>query len=130
MKNILIIVGSLRKNGFNYNLAKEIQDKIVNEITPQMEENDKYDVRMLDYANLPMFSQDIEFDENKEVKNLRDNLKWADKITIVSAEYNHSYPGVLKNMLDWASRKEIREFGMPEYIQRQESISNRCFRRI
>ena len=55
MKNILIIVGSLRKNGFNYNLAKEIQDKIVNEITPQMEENDKYDVRMLDYANLPMF---------------------------------------------------------------------------
>ena len=80
MKNILIIVGSLRKDGFNYNLAKEIQDKIVNEITPQMEENDKYDVRMLDYANLPMFSQDIEFDGNKEVKSLRDNLKWADKI--------------------------------------------------
>lgn len=46
MKNILIIVGSLRKNGFNYNLAKEIQDKIVNEITPQMEENDKYDVNI------------------------------------------------------------------------------------
>ena len=117
MKNILIIVGSLRKDGFNYNLAKEIQDKIVNEITPQMEESDKYDVRMLDYANLPMFSQDIEFDGNKEVKNLRDNLKWANKIIIVSAEYNHSYPGVLKNMLDWASRKEIREFGAPEYIQ-------------
>jgi hypothetical protein len=66
MKNILIIVGSLRKNGFNYNLAKEIQGKIVNEITPQMEENDKYDVRMLDYANLPMFSQDIEFDTKKK----------------------------------------------------------------
>ena len=117
MKNILIIVGSLRKDGFNYNLAKEIQDKIVNEITPQMEESDKYDVRMLDYANLPMFSQDIEYDGNKEVKNLRDNLKWANKIIIVSAEYNHSYPGVLKNMLDWASRKEIKEFGAPEYIQ-------------
>ena len=38
-------------------------------------------------------------------------------LIIVSAEYNHSYPGVLKNMLDWASRKEIREFGAPEYIQ-------------
>ena len=35
---------------------------------------------------------------------LRDQIAAADGLVIVSSEYNHGIPGVLKNALDWASR--------------------------
>jgi NAD(P)H-dependent FMN reductase len=38
------------------------------------------------------------------VRELKDRIAQADGWLIVSPEYNHSIPGVLKNAIDWISR--------------------------
>ena len=50
MKNVLMIVGSLRKNSFNRQLAKEIETILA----------DRADVTYLEYSDLPYMNQDIE----------------------------------------------------------------------
>jgi chromate reductase len=38
------------------------------------------------------------------VREFRDAIAYSDGLIIVTPEYNHGMPGVLKNALDWASR--------------------------
>ena len=38
------------------------------------------------------------------VKRVRDAVKSADGIWFFTPEYNHFFPGVLKNLIDWLSR--------------------------
>jgi len=38
------------------------------------------------------------------VTRLKDQIAAADGLLIVSPEYNHTMPGVLKNAIDWCSR--------------------------
>src|SRR6202034_192732 len=40
----------------------------------------------------------------EEVSRFRDAIASSDGVVIVTPEYNHGIPGVLKNALDWASR--------------------------
>ena len=94
MKQILFIVGSLRKNSFNLQLAKEAE-KIL---------EGKACVRFLNYTDIPFMNQDIEFPAPETVERIRQGIKGADGIWIFTPEYNHSYPGHLKNLLDWLSR--------------------------
>lgn len=58
----------------------------------------------LDYSKLPFMSQDIEFPAPIEVEKVRNDVKGADALWIVTPEYNGSVPGALKNFLDWISR--------------------------
>ena len=46
----------------------------------------------------------MEFPTPEEILRVRDVVSEADGIWIFTPEYNHSYPGVLKNLLDWLSR--------------------------
>lgn len=58
-----------------------------------------------DIGSLPLFNQDLYREPLPEpVAKLRAKIAAADGIVIVSPEYNHGIPGVLKNALDWASR--------------------------
>ncbi len=61
-----------------------------------------------DYADigaLPLFNQDLYVDPlPPAVAVFRQQIAAADGVVIVSPEYNHGIPGVLKNALDWASR--------------------------
>jgi chromate reductase len=41
---------------------------------------------------------------------LRERIKAADALLIVTPEYNYSVPGVLKNAIDWASRPPEQPF--------------------
>lgn len=68
----------------------------------------KFECHFLSYSNLPLLSQDIEFPENEYVSEVRKEIRNADAIFIASPEYNHSYSGVLKNLLDWLSRPTVR----------------------
>ena len=97
MKKILFIIGSLRNNGFNYQLSKEVYQKL----------NSKCEITYLEYGDIPYMNQDLENPELEIIKNIRKQVIETDLILIFTPEYNYSYPGVLKNLLDWLSRPLI-----------------------
>ena len=94
MKKVLLIVGSLRKESFNLQLAKLAEEML----------KDKVQVSILYYADLPFMNQDMEFPAPESVARVRQEVLAADGIWIFSPEYNYQIPGVLKNLLDWLSR--------------------------
>ncbi len=94
MKKILFIIGSLRKESFNRKLAEEAERMLAGRAT----------VAYLDYADVPLMNQDIEFPAPEAVKSVREKVAEADALWIFSPEYNYSYPGHLKNLIDWLSR--------------------------
>lgn len=97
MKKILFIVGSLRTKSFNRQLAKAARVII----------GDRAIVSELDYSDLPLLNQDIESPEPAAVARIRKDVEEAHAIWIFTPEYNASYPGHLKNLLDWLSRPVI-----------------------
>jgi NAD(P)H-dependent FMN reductase len=94
MKKILFIIGSLRKDSFNRQLALEAEKMI----------GMQAEVTYLDYSDVPLINQDIEFPEPEAVGRLRATVKEADGIWVFTPEYNFSYPGHVKNLFDWLSR--------------------------
>ena len=94
MKKILFIVGSLRQESFNKKLAEEVEQMLSGRAT----------VDYLDYSDVPLMNQDIEFPAPEAVTRVRKNVAEADALWIFSPEYNYSYPGHLKNLIDWLSR--------------------------
>ncbi|MBQ7734850.1 MAG: NAD(P)H-dependent oxidoreductase [Bacteroidales bacterium] len=97
MKNILFFVGSLRKDSFNRLLAKEAEKYLAG----------KAEITYLDYTDVPLLNQDIEYPAPAAVVQLRETVAKADGIWIFTPEYNFSYPGHLKNVLDWLSRPVV-----------------------
>ena len=55
---------------------------------------------------LPLYDGDLEDAHGipPEVQVLADQIRAADAVVIATPEYNKSFPGVLKNALDWVSR--------------------------
>jgi chromate reductase len=54
---------------------------------------------------LPLYNADDDRpDSPDQVLRFRDGIASSDGVVIVTPEYNHGIPGVLKNALDWASR--------------------------
>jgi chromate reductase len=54
---------------------------------------------------IPLFNEDLESGPTPiGVHDLRELIKRSDALLIVTPEYNQSIPGVMKNVLDWASR--------------------------
>jgi chromate reductase, NAD(P)H dehydrogenase (quinone) len=55
---------------------------------------------------LPLYDGDLEEAQGipPEVQALADQIAAADAVVIATPEYNKSFPGVLKNALDWVSR--------------------------
>ena len=97
MKKILFIVGSLREGSFNRQLACEAELMI----------GARAEVTYLDYKDVPLINQDIEFPELEAVGRLRAAVKEADGIWVFTPEYNFSYPGHVKNLFDWLSRPVV-----------------------
>ena len=97
MPKILFIIGSLRTQSFNRQLANAAREIIGN----------RAEVSELDYSDLPLLNQDIEVPEPAAVARVRKAIKEADALWIFTPEYNGSYPGHLKNLLDWLSRPVI-----------------------
>jgi chromate reductase len=61
---------------------------------------------------LPLYDGDLEDSQGipAEVQALADQISSADAIVIATPEYNKSFPGVLKNALDWVSRTKGAPF--------------------
>ena len=62
------------------------------------------EVKYLDYADLPWMNQDKELTAPVAVTRVRQKIAAADGLWIFTPEYNFSYPGHVKNLLDWLSR--------------------------
>lgn len=92
--NIAVIVGSLRKESFNRQLATALA-----RLAPP-------DVRFtqLRIDDLPLYNQDDDAQQAASVQRLKGEIRAAQGVLFVTAEYNRSIPGVLKNAIDHASR--------------------------
>ena len=107
MKKILFIIGSLRAKSFNRQVANVAKELIGN----------RAEVQELDYSDLPLLNQDIEQPELEVVARIRKAVAEADGLWIFTPEYNMSYPGHLKNLLDWMSRPvKPMDYGTPTCI--------------
>jgi chromate reductase len=91
---ITAIVGSLRKDSYNRQLALAARKSV----------GDQAEFELLDFADVPLLNQDIEFPAPEAVTRVRAEVKAADGVWFFTPEYNHFFPGVLKNLLDWLSR--------------------------
>ena len=93
MKKALFIVGSLREASFNRQLANTAAAMLKG-----------CEAVFLDYRDVPFMNQDLEDPVLPGIARVRAEVAAADLVWIFTPEYNHSYPGVLKNLLDWLSR--------------------------
>jgi chromate reductase len=58
-----------------------------------------------DISDIPLYNEDVEKAGRPEgVHRLNEAITRSDGVLIVTPEYNHGVPGVLKNALDWASQ--------------------------
>lgn len=100
MAKLLAFAGSTRKNSYNQailDVAAEGAREAGAEVTV---------VSLADYA-MPIFNEDeeAEFGIPKRAQAFKELLMSHDGFLIASPEYNSSYPALLKNAIDWASRK-------------------------
>ena len=91
---IAVVVGSLRKDSFNRKLAHALA-----RMAPA--DCEFHQVRIDD---LPLYNQDDDGQQAESVQRLKKEIAGAQGVLFVTAEYNRSIPGVLKNALDNASR--------------------------
>lgn len=102
MVQILAFSGSARKESYNQklvNIAALGAKQAGAEITV---------VSLADYP-MPIFNQDLEAEEGmpEAAKAFKKLLINHDGFLIASPEYNSAFSPLLKNTIDWASRKEI-----------------------
>jgi chromate reductase len=92
--NIVVIVGSLRKESFTH--------KIANALAKLAPDTLKLDVVTL--HGISFFNQDLEATPPADWLAFRDKIQKSSGVLFVTPEYNRSIPGVLKNAIDVASR--------------------------
>ena len=92
--NIAVIVGSLRKDSFNRQLATGLARLAPPDV--------KFTQLRID--DLPLYNQDDDGQQAASVVRLKGEIKAAQGVLFVTPEYNRSIPGVLKNAIDHASR--------------------------
>tara|TARA_R110001606_G_scaffold83430_1_gene190471 strand:+ start:205 stop:756 length:552 start_codon:yes stop_codon:yes gene_type:complete len=96
MTHILAISGSLRKASYNSGLVRAAEGLAQEGVT----------VTGLTLHGIPLYDGDVEAAEGipAAVTALKDAMRAADGILLVTPEYNNGIPGVFKNAVDWASR--------------------------
>jgi chromate reductase, NAD(P)H dehydrogenase (quinone) len=89
------IAGSLRRASYNRALLCAAQQLAPPSLRIEVEELD----------DVPMFNADLDETAPPEaVTRLRLSVLAADGLLLVTPEYNHGVPGVMKNAIDWLSQ--------------------------
>lgn len=91
---IAVLVGSLRRDSFNRQLAHALARLA----TPE------FSFKQLEIGDLPLYNQDDDAKQAPVVQRLKAEISAAQGLLFVTPEYNRSIPGVLKNAIDHASR--------------------------
>ncbi len=105
---IAAFAGSLRKGSFNRMLLRAVL-----ELAPADVRIDAFDI-----DDVPLYNADLDEDDvlPAPVKRLRDAIRAADALLVVSPENNYSLPAATKNVLDWASTDETVLDGKPAAV--------------
>ncbi|MBC5783455.1 NAD(P)H-dependent oxidoreductase [Ramlibacter sp. USB13] len=91
---IAVVVGSLRRESFNRQLADTLA-----KLAPK-----EFEFVQVGIGDLPLYNQDDDANPSEAVKQLKTAIAGAQGVLFVTPEYNRSVPGVLKNAIDHASR--------------------------
>jgi chromate reductase len=93
------IAGSLRRTSYNRALLLAACELAPPGLT----------IEVHGLAELPLYNEDLEADGAPvPVDALRRAVRTADGLLLVTPEYNHGVPGVLKNAVDWLSQPPRR----------------------
>jgi chromate reductase len=93
-RDIVVIVGSLRKESFNRKMANALSA-----LAPAA-----LKLEIVEIGQLPLYNQDLDADPPAAWKEFRARVKKADGLLFVTPEYNRSVPAPLKNAIDVGSR--------------------------
>lgn len=92
---IVGIAGSLRSQSYSRLLLRAIAGRFPTPI--------RY--CEIDIGGLPFYNEDLDrADASEPIREARQLVAAADAVIMVTPEFNHGIPGVLKNTLDWLSR--------------------------
>ena len=96
MTRIIGIAGSLRRGSYNASLLRAAVES-----APSDSKIETASIR-----DVPLYDGDVEAADGipAAVTQLKDLVAGADALLLVTPEYNHSMPGVLKNAIDWMTR--------------------------
>lgn len=92
------ISGSLRARSFNTALLRSSEALMPEGMT----------LKIADISQIPLYNNDVEREQGfpEAVRQLKASVAGADAVLIATPEYNYSIPGVLKNALDWLTRRD------------------------
>jgi len=100
--HFVVMLGSLRKGSFNAAIARSLPvlapEGVTIEPLPSVGEFPLYDYDLQEKGFPPI------------VTRMAEAIAKADGVIVVTPEYNHSIPGVLKNAVDWLSRLPNQPF--------------------
>ena len=104
------LLGSLRKASYNAAIARALPALAPAGVTIQP---------LGSVGDFPLYNADIQAEGfPAAVLAMGAAISKADGVIIVTAEYNYSVPGALKNAIDWLSRLPTQPFaGKPTVIQ-------------
>jgi chromate reductase len=91
---ILAIIGSISQNSINKKLFEAVKP-----LAPE-----DFEFETADISQLPFFNSDIENPNPESVVKFKETVKAAAAVLFITPEHNRSFPGVLKNAIDWGSR--------------------------
>jgi chromate reductase len=93
--NILGFAGSLRAASYNRALLRAAVELAPEGMT----------ITTFDLIDVPLYNADVEAAGDPDgVARFKQAIAAADGVLMVTPEYNHGVPGVMKNAIDWASR--------------------------
>lgn len=97
--NVVTLVGSLRKESINRQIARVAAENAPAGVWVEVVDS---------LGALPFYSEDIDgaepTDVDEKVAALRTRVADADAVLIATPEYNGTIPAALKNAIDWLSR--------------------------
>lgn len=96
-KKIGVIVGSLRKDSYNKKIAQSLMALLPSD----------YHSEIIEIGQLEFYNEDLDSDDALVPENWRSfrrKIAEFDAFIFVTAEYNRSFPAVIKNALDVGSR--------------------------
>ncbi len=96
MTRVAVLVGSLRADSINRQVAESLRSQAPAGVEIDIVEG---------LAEVPFYNEDLDGDTAPAAATaLREQVSGADRVLVVTPEYNATMPAVLNNAIDWLSR--------------------------